>query len=173
MWNLNTQFATNDNVLLLEDDVIIKDGFFGEYELALDSFSNKDFKIFTINQSFSAFSVNKLELISTNWFDERFLGLGHEDGEYNNRYRNRSGLCLIYNNFVKIDSCVNNESMGDDGKKILNLVENEVRLEGQRLCNQFNRYSEFNREVRDSDYIKNSSIQYPYEKFYLENRYKL
>lgn len=168
MWNTNATLCTQENCLLLEDDIVLEDGFFDEYEKQLDGRLNSNMHSFIINGSYSAFSVNKREMIKVGWFDERFLGLGHEDGEFTNRY-NR---IMKYNsnsfNSISINSCKNVEGF----EKLDQLIKQEVRISGQRPSNNFNgRYSKFNDEIRDYIYENpNQAIQYPYEEFYLDNK---
>jgi len=58
-------------------------------------------------------------------------------------------------------------------------LKNEVRLDGQRIENKFNRFSSFNEEVSSfindegSVYGTPTMNQYPYEKFYWENKKNL
>jgi beta-1,4-mannosyl-glycoprotein beta-1,4-N-acetylglucosaminyltransferase len=171
MWNLNIQFASEENILVTEDDITLYPGFFDEYERQLEEVIKKPQKSFIINDSFSCMSVNKLEVIETGWFDERFLGLGHEDGEFAYRYRILHNLpknSLFPN--INIKQCGN--TLGNE--KLKNFIHQEERLQGQRLCDQFNRYSQFNAEIKEEVYTtQNTILQYPYEKFYLDNKNRL
>ena len=161
LWNQNIQLSTNDNVLCLEDDLTIHDGFFDEYEKYIEINST-----FLINDSYSAISTTKQDMIDVGWFDERYLGLGHEDQEFTKKYNQIKGKL----GSVSISTCGNLVS----NLKLKHLIETEPRLVGSTLEKQFNRYSQFNREI--SDEIFNSSnkmTQYPYELFYLTNKEKL
>lgn len=77
-WNWITLMSSNPNFLFLNDDILIKKNFRGDFESHLQS--NTSF--FTVNGSFSHFLLNKDTVKKNGWFDERFLGVGQEDGDY-------------------------------------------------------------------------------------------
>lgn len=169
IWNLGVQFSSNDNVLILNDDITLENGFFDAYEDCVKTRSS-----FTINTSFSAFSVSRNELMNLNWFDERLLGVGLEDSDFVNRYNQRHSEEFLN---ISIESCknvnderfykVHNEKLSEQIKFEQN--NNRDRLIGQNLDSKFGRYSGFNYGVD----LSNPSLQYPYERFYLDNKHKL
>lgn len=168
LWNLGVQFSSYDTVLMMSDDITLEDGFFGSYEEAL-----KTMTTFSINISSSALSINKYELMDINWFDERFLGIGWEDGDLMDKYKKYKNISEFPN--VNIEWCknvVNADFFKVHNKKLAEYIAKEKpedRLEGQTKDIQFGRYTEFNRHVN----LDNPQIQYPYERFYLENKHKL
>ncbi len=168
LWNLAVQASTEENTLILSDDLTLEDGFFDEYEQALRSNSS-----FTINLSFSAVSINKQELIDVNWFDERLLGIGWEDGDFVRRYKKHFNIEEFPNlNTEWCKNIVNPDFYKVHSDKLSEYIHNETsedRLIGQTKDQEFGRYSEFNR-LQNLDKPK---IQYPYEQFYLENKHKL
>lgn len=169
IWNLAIQSSSNDKVLILNDDITLEDGFFDAYEDCVATKSS-----FTINCSFSAFSVSRDELMDINWFDERLLGVGLEDSEFVNRYNSYYKNELLN---VNIESCknvvdekffkVHNEKLSESIK--LEHNNNSERLLGQQIEPRMGRYTKFNYEVD----LSNPIVQYPYERFYLENKHKL
>jgi hypothetical protein len=76
IWNIGCQLSSNNNILIISDDIDIDDNFFDEYEEALLKLPND---CFCINNNFCGFHVNKIILDKLNWFDERFLSIGSED----------------------------------------------------------------------------------------------
>lgn len=166
MVNLGVQFATEEVVLVLSDDLTLESDFFITYERILESY-----KTFGFNTSFSAFSITKKDITEVGWLDERFLGMGWEDGEFLKRYEKHFGegfpnttVLPCKNIAEKKYSVVYNERLED-------LIRDEPRLEGQRIDKEFGRYSQFNRDIFNSNlpYIN----PHPVEEFYLENRHKL
>ncbi len=166
LWNLGVQFTSNDTVLMFNDDLTLEDGFFDEYEKV-------ELPVFSINITSSALTVNKGEMISLNWFDERYLGIGWEDADLMERYKKKYNLKEFPN--VNIEQCknvVNPEFYKVHNEKLAGQIKNEKpddRIEGQERDKRFGRYSEFNRTLN----LDNPQIQYPYERFYMENKGKL
>ncbi len=164
--NLGCQFASEENILVLSDDLTLEDGFFNTYEHVLESH-----QLFSINISFSAFSLTKTLLCNLGWMDEKLLGLGWEDGDFMNRFENKTGH--KFPNTV-IDTCKN---VADPkfyrvyNERLHNLMKTENSLEGHILDKEFSRYSDFNRKIFESNLPPMNS--YPSEQFYLENRDKL
>ena len=164
MWNTNIILSSEQTCLLLEDDIGLDTGFFDEYEKVLSTFESQKCKSFLINGSYAALSVDKLEMIKVGWFDERFLGLGAEDGEFTNRYQKITGGHIdMYR--VRIPSCKNTIEF----EKLAKLIQEEPRL-GQ--CDEFGRYSKFNMDIHQDIYkTQNMFVQYPYESFYLQYKH--
>ena len=76
-WNRLILMANRDRVLILNDDVFPE----MEFRYNLERLENPP-DIFTINESFSHFLITKDIVRRVGWFDERFLGIGHEDWDY-------------------------------------------------------------------------------------------
>jgi hypothetical protein len=79
-WNLLVINSDAPKVLILNDDCEIKLNFRNEFE---SQRGERDWLF--LNQSFSHFLVSKSTIKTVGWFDERFLGIGHEDGDYARR----------------------------------------------------------------------------------------
>jgi len=77
-WNWILLMSSAQNNLFLNDDVLVKQDFRHDFENHLQK--NHDF--FAINNSFSHFLLSKNVVKKVGWFDERFLGIGQEDGDY-------------------------------------------------------------------------------------------
>lgn len=79
-WNLLMINSDAPKVLILNDDCHIQPGFREEFE---SQKGDRDWLF--LNGSFSHFLASKNTIRSVGWFDERFLGIGHEDGDYARR----------------------------------------------------------------------------------------
>lgn len=79
-WNMLTIVSSKPKILLLNDDCLIKHGFRQEFES-----QRGDREWLFLNESFSHFMTSKNVIRTVGWFDERFLGIGHEDGDYARR----------------------------------------------------------------------------------------
>lgn len=173
MWNRGILTATQDYVLVLNDDLNIPTGtghgFFDAYEQALVTHSGT----FKINGSFSHYSIAKQELIDVGFFDERLLGLGEEDGDFYWRYHETYGREIPSIDLPNIDNICSD--VADDGY-----------TKGIRTAAKFNR--DFIKNVKYKDVLIGGyrgmfdkrvkkllpdEVQYPYESFYRLNKDKL
>ncbi len=173
LWNRGSLTATNNMILVLNDDLEIDcslgPNFFDTFENILEI----EKRTFKINGSFSHFCLNKEELIDVGFFDERLLGIGEEDGDFTWRYFATYGQDICSINLPGIHNI--QSKVADDG-----------------FHKGIGHYSKFNREfIKNEKYqevlfggykgmfdkrsIKKlvDEVQYPYERFYLKNRYKL
>ena len=172
LWNRGALTATNNRVLVLNDDLSIESSspdFFTLLESALESTPHT----FKINGSFSHFVTSKTELIDVGFFDERLLGIGEEDGDFVWRYHEACGREIPSVDIAGIDNI-------------------QSKLADEGFAKGIGHYSQFNR-----DFVKNQKYQevliggykgmfdkrskkklgdegqYPYEAFYLQYRDKL
>lgn len=78
LWNRIIQRSTSDNILILNDDIMIKAGFrrFVKESGILDS------PVATINASWSHFKISKAVVKRVGMFDEGFREIGGEDDDY-------------------------------------------------------------------------------------------
>jgi hypothetical protein len=165
MWNRGVLTATQERVLVLNDDLIVQPingpGFFDQLEATLAVHAST----FKINGSFSHYVVTKNELIEVGFFDERLLGLGEEDGDFYWRYHEKYGREIASFDMDGIENVCSD--LADDGY-----------VKGIRTAAKFNRdfiRSEKYREVLIGGYrgmfdkrVKKKltdEIQYPYEQF--------
>jgi hypothetical protein len=165
MWNRGVLTATEDHVLVLNDDLIVQPGnghgFFDELEAQLSRHAGT----FKINGSFSHFVVSKGELIEVGFFDERLLGLGEEDGDFYWRYHEKYAMDIPSFDIGGIENVCSD--LADDGY-----------VKGVRTAAKFNRdfikkekYREVliggHRGMFDKRVKKKlpDEVQYPYEHF--------
>jgi hypothetical protein len=79
-WNLLVINSDAPKILILNDDCSIESNFRYEFES-----QRQDYDWLFLNESFSHFMTSKRVVKNVGWFDERFLGIGHEDGDYARR----------------------------------------------------------------------------------------
>jgi hypothetical protein len=128
MWNTITIHSCNEIILMLNDDVTFTtDKVFRTLDGIEDSQLNG---IRPINSSFSHFVFTKTVLHNLKYFDERFLGFGHEDGDIMYRH------VETYNSLTDplwIDGIKNNSSdIGD--KNVLRGADNRAASISERYC---------------------------------------
>ncbi len=173
LWNTIIIHASNDHILILNDDVMINDkNFITDIKKAAEKNSGKSF---VINESWSHFFINKAEIDELGYFDERLLGIGEEDGDLCWRYINLYGRPIA--NF-KI-SGFRNFAQDTISEAPLNIVSRPNM-----------KYSEFNRNFIMKKYgphesgirgifdrpvkmLDSGEKQYPNEKFFLQNKDKI
>lgn len=173
LWNRGAITATNDQLLILNDDLSIDTKTTPHFFDLLEKIIESQHQTFKINGSFSHFLIKKEELIQVGFFDERLLGIGEEDGDFVWRYHEAYGTEIPSIDIHGIDNI-------------------QSKLSDEGFTKGIGHYSKFNRE-----FIKNQKYQevliggykgmfdkrskkkiadepqYPYEIFYLQNRHKL
>ena len=84
-WNLGIRLLGCKTTLVLNDDLWVDiSNFKAELNRILSDSAASSFA--TINRSFSHFVIRDSALKLIGWFDERFVGIGEEDGDYYLRY---------------------------------------------------------------------------------------
>jgi hypothetical protein len=92
LWNSIAIHATHNHILMLNDDIMIDSPNFMNDVCA--SISRNEGKTFLINRSWSHFLINRDELDTLGYFDERLLGIGEEDGDMTWRYIKQYGEAI-------------------------------------------------------------------------------
>ncbi len=80
MWNEAIEQSNTHNLLILNDDLVLEDGFEKEVKSMLNQAPLQ-----IINRSWSHFMISKSTIEQVGWFDERFKGIGNEDWDYEAR----------------------------------------------------------------------------------------
>lgn len=166
MWNCGIINSSNDNVLVLNDDLVITDDcFWSDVENAIKQANGQSFKI---NGSWSHIYFTKQEVDDIGYFDERFLSIGWEDNDFESRYY------LKYNKFL---ACI------DGIRGIDNVSDEEDCCVNQKNTQDNDKYSLFNKNFYNKKYEASltkrviqkipDEQQYPYEKFYKEHKGEL
>lgn len=99
-WNQLIINSTTEKVLIMNDDVVINKLF----KLCLD-LQVGDRAVATINGSWSHFIMSKAVIKKIGWFDERFVGVGQEDGDYALRIALAEGKSVMPNSHVNNIFC--------------------------------------------------------------------
>lgn len=150
LWNRLVLNSTENLVLILNDDIDIDETFFDLIEKEENVFENK---LVLFNGIFSHFFIDRNLLQSLNWFDERFLGVGKEDRDIQQKVK-------CYNIMTPLIRSKHRET--------------SIPIENMKTYGE--KYTKFNESVFSEKYDKNNlpeSIQYPYYKFEQENYIKL
>jgi hypothetical protein len=156
LWNRGIQNSSNNNVLVLNDDLSIKNGFIEFANNNVDDLKNNT--IITINNTFSHFLINRNSLSSINWFDERFLGVGWEDMDVQVKLKK---IPYINTDLVYNFSSENIEEKHQE-------VKHHIDANGKMI-----KYCQFNEDFfnfkfyHDKNHQEN--IQYPYYDFEISN----
>ncbi len=171
LWNNELIFSSNKYVLILNDDVSIDESFFENLKKEIIANKGRSFKL---NGSWSHVFLNRIEVDKVGWFDERLLGVGEEDGDFEYRW---------------------NEIMNEPFKSVkVNGIFNHVdETSDSTIAKHSNsKYSLFNRSFIQQKYKINfitgkrfgifdnplnkqisDLTQYGYENFFWENKKKL
>lgn len=172
MWNTIILNASFDFILMLNDDIEISEDIFASVANEIDTMQSKEVsdRISKINNTFSHFIISKELADEMNYFDERLLAFGEEDGDFTWRYIDRYKKDIPISNI----SGILNQSEGYFISQPMMEVEN---VRGMRLVPSFNRYFVQKIKFQKSiigikgmfDHRMNRVIcdemQYPYEKF--------
>ncbi len=175
LWNSIAIHATNDHVLMLNDDIMIDSSdFISDISKLID---RNEGRTFLINGSWSHFLLSRDELDALGYFDERLLGIGEEDGDMAWRYIKQYGAPIPS---FKI-------------KRFQNFAEESVRSfkPTNIQTHSGTKYSLFNRKfIHEEKYLPVTEgirgmfdtpcimkdpgeRQYPYERFYRLRRKEL
>jgi hypothetical protein len=175
LWNTMAIHSKNELLLMLNDDLQFRNSALFD---KLKEINEEDVNyLYTINESFSHFFVTKKVLEELKYFDERFLGFGHEDGDFYYRHIEhfKKPITSIYlEGIANITSPIRDENVEREGTT---------------------KYSDFNRLFGFGKYgpkykpavtpevictfrphmtkVLNDKEQYPYESFYRENKNNL
>lgn len=171
MWNTIVVQSPYDNILILNDDIEITNPEL--FHISERIFKDDNFQGITkFNNSFSHFLVDKKIIEDLDFFDERLLGFGEEDGDISYR-------------MLKNNKLINNVSVSG----LVNIV-SDIRHD--HVTPGIGKYSKFNRDfIYGSKYITDftskiqgmfdtpmkeqlpNEKQYPYEKYFRINKSKL
>lgn len=129
-WNLGTRFLGCKKTLILNDDLWIDiNTFASELHRILDSNSQAD--LILLNKSFSHFIISENCIKNVGWFDEHFLGIGEEDGDYFLRYRieyKKNPVSEFTNSIVHFnDGDSSHENKGVAKYSLANLVYSQLK----------------------------------------------
>jgi len=178
LWNNLVIFSKTEHNLILNDDLVFnqEQNFVEIVKQVI--VANPNIGLFTINGSFSHFVITKKLLDDVGYFDERFLLHGEEDGDFVWRYIEKYGN---YQPSVNLPIVANLHQTGkEDTSMIANNVEigysNKPRFNQEFTLTKY----KYNQDAvisglygRPHERVLSDSTQYPYEKFYFENKHNL
>lgn len=170
LWNTIVIFSKTDYILMLGDDVIINNENF--IKTIYEYINNTGCEFFTLNNGFSHFIITKKILHKLNYFDERYLGVGNEDGDMVHRYIEMFGQRM---NNINIDGVYNQAAYSLKNKNIETYVDNKPTF-GREFAN-IKYVADPNGILGMSPFpikrILQDNKQYPYEMFVLNNKHNL
>lgn len=163
--------SSNKYNLILNDDVSIhKPEFFAQLDYLSSIESLPSFKI---NGSWSHAFLNREEVSDVGWFDERFLGMGEEDGDFEWRWQevkkvpfqnaNLEGL----QNHVEQKDCLNGLKIVNGKYSLFNLAFSRQKYQESP---EGHNYGIMNRQLIC---VNKTPPQYPGEDFYWANENNL
>lgn len=85
LWNTGILHGDREITLVLNDDIGIIPGELFSHLVQIVNLTEQS-GLIKINESWSHFAISKQLINKLGWFDERFLGIGEEDGDYQLRF---------------------------------------------------------------------------------------
>jgi hypothetical protein len=178
LWNNLVISSKTEYNLILNDDLIFNksNNFVSIVKSIIEQ--NPNVECFTMNGSWSHFVITKKFLDEMNYFDERFLLHGEEDGDFVWRYIDRYGN---YPPTLNVPIVVNLHQTGQDDPTV---IANNVEI-GYANKPKFNQEFTVTKYEYDSSAkisglygrphkrILSDERQYPYESFYFKNKSNL
>lgn len=171
MWNTLIIHSSKEDILILNDDInIISENIFSVVSSHIKG--PEYFGLSIINNTFSFFVVNRKFIDELNYFDERLLGFGEEDGDIMFRTKKNTGKDVYRLYASGIDN-------------IISHIRHEHIKSGIGKYSLFNREYIFNQKYKcdgniyyfpgeiECEQIIDDLNPYPYEKFFLENKINL
>ncbi len=165
MWNTGIIHSNSENVIVLNDDVIVQPNFTNECENFVTSSEYNG--LCMINNGFSYYIINKEIINELNYFDERFLGFGWEDGDFAQRFLIKTG----------------SKASSFHTSQIYNISSDEIH---ENIPTTWGKYSIYNRDFAKAkfdnfdqhyfnwgNYNFETENQYPYETFFKLEKHKL
>ena len=173
LWNTLVIHSKTDWNLILNDDVEITVG--QVFETNLPNLGDQP-EMYRINGALSHFIIHKKLLDDVGYFDERFLGFGCEDSDFCWRYIKKYDKHMHDINvhgFVNYISPIKDEKITTTHGSKYTLFNQNFLVDGEnskysRSAKGIAGWFSFPVELR----LKNEK-QYPYEKFFFENKDKI
>ncbi len=174
MWNTIVINSSNDNILVLNDDVSISNPNFLEDVIKIkDSYNG----LCVINNSWAHYLISKSLLDDLNYFDERLLAYGEEDGDMVWRYidkfkvyPNVSYIAGIHNHGEGYGIIPPNLKWFDAGNVIRPLFNRDFCFNKKYSPNINGHKGMF--DTNRINVLSNEK-QYPYESFKLNNKHNI
>ena len=176
LWNNIVIFSKTDYTVILKDDLIFdtNQNFINIVKEIINR--NPGMGCCTINNSWSHFIISKNFLDEMNYFDERFLLHGEEDGDFVWRYIDKFGN---YPPSIQVPVVVNLHQTGQDDPTVV-ASNVEIGYASKPKFNQEFTVTKYNYNPnakisgmygRPHERVLSDSVQYPYEKFFFRNKH--
>lgn len=170
LWNTLVIFSNTQYNVILNDDIAINNS--QTLDIISKVINQTEHEFFTINGSFSHFVITKDILHSLNYFDERLIAFGEEDGDMVYRY------IAKYNKTIPvlgIPGIININAHDKSSSNLETHIDNKPRFNREYI---YCKYIPDDKGIRGmSPYpvkqIIEDQKQYPYEKFNLLNRHNI
>lgn len=175
LWNSIAIHATHDHMLMLNDDIMIESGnFMGDI---CDSLRRNGGKTFLINRSWSHYLINRNELDTLGYFDERLLGIGEEDGDMTWRYIKQYGEAIPSFKIKGFENYAEESVLSYKPVNIQTHSGTKYSLFNQKFIHE-EKYSPVDEGIRGMfatavEMKEPEERQYPYENFYRSRRGEL
>lgn len=174
LWNNLVLNSTTEYNLILNDDIKFDPNINLVDVLYNLILNNPQIPIFTLNGSFGHFVITKKLLDDMNYFDERFLLHGEEDGDFVWRYIdkfNTTPPTVMYNGIVNLEEDsqigLKDTDIGYANKPKFNQEFTVTKYNYDPSATISGMYGRPHRKVLSDD------RQYPYESFYFKNKENL
>ena len=157
MWNTGIIHSRGSNVLILNDDIsVLPEHFESDTNKAISRLSESG--VLTLNSSWSHFVINKECIKEIGWFDEHFIGIGNEDGEYAERYTSLTGgyiPTLVVDAFANISDSTRDHKVASTESKysLFNSILNQLRHDNPPLRTSINPYPMFDWRNRMTEWL--------------------
>jgi hypothetical protein len=170
LWNTAVIFSNTQYNLILNDDINISNNNF--FDILAETINNTSNEFFTINGSFSHFVITKNILHKLNYFDERLIAFGEEDGDIIHRYILATNSNLPT---VKIDGFNNSHAYNLTSKNLEIHIDNKPRFNREFINLKYTPDSNgiYGMSPVPVKKIIDDTIQYPYEMFVLNNKHNI
>jgi hypothetical protein len=170
LWNTGIIFSNTEYNLVLNDDTKIENS--KSFDIILNAILNNKEQLFTINGTFSHFVITKTVLHNLNYFDERLIAFGEEDGDLVHSYilKYKKPVPSIYiekfNNTHAYNLTSKNLEIHTDNKPRFNRDFTKIKYkeDPKGICGM--NPTPIKRIISDKQ-------QYPYEQFVKNNKHNI
>jgi hypothetical protein len=175
LWNNILINSSNDNVLILNDDVSIRSvKMWNLLDYAIKAAKGQSFKM---NETWSFVCLNRREIERAGWFDERLLGVGEEDGDMEFRLCQDKGLSKFpsINGFpiVNYTSPDGNQQNTRTSHGRYNIFNTEFIQEKYKIDDEGSKIGIMCGDGNSRVVVNPTPLQYPCERFFWDNKDKL
>lgn len=170
LWNTLIIFSNNNYNFILNDDIRYNHpNLISELEKHINHSNNQ---LFTLNGSWSHFIITKKIIHELNYFDERFIGVGEEDGDMVHRYIKKYNKSI---DTFNVPNFGNTARYDLKDEKIECHIDNKPKFNREFLKIKY-KYDEngiCGMNPNPLKQVMEDLSQYPYEEFFIKNKEQL